>query len=117
MSQDNSVYTSKLDTLKLPEGAIALLIQMDQLEGGQSTAEVQMFHNFKNDATSQTNDERLLYVVGQGLLSICTNEPMRVVSKGVEYVKKFFEKNGVDFDAMNLQEYDIAHIKPNGGVQ
>lgn len=114
MSQDSSVYTSKLDTLKVPEGAIVLLIQMDQSDSGQSSAGVQMFHNFKNDAMAQTEDERLLYTVGQGLLSICTNEPMKVVSKGIEHIKKFFEKQGVDFDALGLQNYDVKHSVPKG---
>ncbi len=115
--EDNKeiIFLNKKSTLDIPEGSVAILISIANANDVETAADFKIFHNFVHAAMEQTEHERLLYAIAQGIMSICTYEPMRVVSAGIEAIRKFFVGRGLDFGAVTgLDSYDVAHAEPKG---
>lgn len=117
--EDNKeiIFLNKKSTLDIPEGSVAILISIANANDVETAADFKIFHNFVHAAMEQTEHERLLYAIAQGIMSICTYEPMRVVSAGIEAIRKFFVGRGLDTDKIGgFGDYDVANSSPRGSA-
>lgn len=101
--------TRKTGQAPIPEGGMALVLRPVRASDDYVFMEMDMFHNFKNEPKDLTKDDKTVFLIAQGILTMCHEHGDFVLEQGNEVMRKFLKGLGAEEEPVGL-----ADLTPKG---